>query len=159
MKIGIIVYSNTGNTYSVAEKLYKGLFKKGQSVTIDRIEVNRDMKKAPNKIDFVKNPDVKKYDAIILASPVEAFSLCPVMKNYLEGISSLKGKRIACFVTEYLPFAWMGGNNAIKQMKTICEGKDAIVCRTDVINWKNKHREEMIDHLVSEFTRSFDSNK
>ena len=36
MKIGIIVYSKTGNTYSVAEKLESSLAKAGHTVEIKR---------------------------------------------------------------------------------------------------------------------------
>ena len=39
MKIGIVVYSQTGNTYQVAEKLQETLSDKGHSVNIERINV------------------------------------------------------------------------------------------------------------------------
>jgi hypothetical protein len=77
------------------------------------------------------------------------------MKAYLSQLTSLKGKKAACYVTEFFPFAWMGGNKSIEQMKKICEAKDTEVCGTGVVNWKNAHREEMINDLVEEFSKLF----
>lgn len=39
-------------------------------------------------------PDVSGYDAVIFASPVQAFSLAPVMKLYLSKLPSLAGKKV-----------------------------------------------------------------
>ena len=39
MNIGIILYSETGNTYSVSQKLKEKLIKAGHSVNIERLKV------------------------------------------------------------------------------------------------------------------------
>ena len=43
------------------------------------------------------------------------------MKAYLTQLPSLKGKKVGCFVTHMFPFAWMGGNSAMKQFKDSIE--------------------------------------
>lgn len=157
MKIGIIVYSQTGNTYLVASKIYESLKKKGYKVDIEKIEALRNQKN--NTFEFKKVPDVKSYDVIIFGSPVEAFSLCPVMKKYLENIKSLKNKKVLCFVTEAFPYPWMGGTRAIKQMKTLCDQKDSTIYETGIANWNNKKREELINNIIEKFTNTIDGLK
>jgi flavodoxin len=151
MKVGIILYSNTGNTYLVSLKLQEKLSAIGIKSDIDRIEVKRDIKKDPNKIEFIYSPDINKYDIVVIASPVEAFSLCPVMRDYLNSLGESK-KLVFCFVTEELPYAWMGGNNAIKKMREICSSKKMNIVDTGVINWRNKKRDQMIENMTSKFT-------
>lgn len=151
MKIGIIVYSQTGNTYSVAEKLQNALIKKGHKVNIEKIEASRDPKQ-PTVINLTKIPDINKYDSVVFATFVEAFCLCPVMIKYLDQIKTLKGKNITGFVTQFFPYPWMGGNHAIKQMKKACASKDNNISISAIVNWKNKKRDKLIDQLIEDFT-------
>lgn len=72
----------------------------------------------------------------------------PFMAAYLAAIPSLHGKKIECFVTEYFPFPSMGGNQAIKQMRALCEGKGGDVVGTGIINWSNPKRNRQISRLV-----------
>ena len=141
MKIGIIVYSQTGHTLSVANRLKEEL-----ECSIEEVKANRDMKN-PNVFEITNSPDISKYDLLIFGSYIEAFSLNPVMKKYLESIK-INDKKCLCFVTHQLPKAWMGGNRGIKQMTKILGDN---VLGTKVINWGNKDREEEINSLVSEF--------
>jgi len=154
MKIGIIVYTQTGNTYSVAEKLKSSLIKMGHNVNIEKIEALRDPKQ-PTNINLTKIPDISKYDGIIFATFVEAFCLCPVMIKYLNEIKTLKNKKVAGFVTQLFPYSWMGGNHAIKQMKKACTLKDNNITKSGIINRKNKKCDALIDQLIKDFTDYF----
>ena len=158
MKIGIIVYSQTGNTYSVATKIREALIKKGHSVDIDKIEAIRETKQNVNNIKITKMPDVEKYDGLIFASFVEAFSLCPVMDTYLKQLKSLNNKKVAIYVTQFFPYPWMGGKHAIKQMKKNLLLKGNPISETGIVNWKNKNREQIIQKLVEQFTIYFNNN-
>lgn len=155
MNIGIIVYSQTGNTYSVALKLQEKLLTMGHKVDIEKIEVIGDEYPRKNPFHFKKIPKINKYDALIFGSPIEAFTLSPVMKSYLEQISSLKNKEVACFITQYFPYPWMGGNRGIKQMRIKCQEKGASISKSAVINWKNKKRNQMISDAVEKISHSF----
>ncbi len=108
MNIGIIVYSQTGNTYSVAQKLKEELLASGHSANVERIETIGEVKQGEKNIQFKSLPEIGAYDALVFASMVQAFSLSLVMKSYLMQIESLKGKKIACFVTKGLLFNWTG---------------------------------------------------
>ncbi|MHB8128381.1 MAG: flavodoxin family protein [Mobilitalea sp.] len=156
MKIGIVVHSSTGNTYSVAEKLRDKLLKSGHSVEIKKIEPvggenpkNVDI----NKISFDPRPNVAGFDALVLCGPVRGFSMSPVLSAYLAKIDSLKDQKIDLFVTQFFPYPWMGGKNAISQMKKTCESKGATVGLIGIINWKNRKREKMIQELLDRFSK------
>lgn len=152
MKIGVIVHSHTGNTLSVAKRLSEKLIAKGHSVQLEQVvAVNEDPSAAGN-VQLKVIPDISPYDAIIFCAPVRAFSLSPVMKAYLAQLPSLKSKQISCFVTQQFPYPWMGGNNSIKQMKTLIAKKDASVYGTGVVNWSSKIREEKIQDVIERLT-------
>jgi flavorubredoxin len=150
VNIGIIVHSDTGNTYSVAKRILEALLREGHSVSLKKVIAIDDKQKDIRKIQLKTIPDVGAYDALIFGAPVRGFSLSPVLSAYLSQIPSLQGKQIECFVTQFFPYPWMGGNRAIKQMKDICQLKNGKVIETGIVNWSSKHRNEKIDFLVEE---------
>ena len=154
MNIGIIVYSQTGNTYSVATRLQRELLKKGYKVIIERIEVEGNEQPRKNPFKLKNIPKIDKYDLVIFGSLVEAFSLSPVMKTYLNQLPVTDNKKISCFVTQFFPYPWMGGNKAIKQMKKICNDRKLEVIETAVINWSNKKRLLMIEEAINKIINS-----
>lgn len=148
MNIGIIVYSQTGNTLSVAEKVKEALTAAGHAATVARITAEGNP--ADGKpIRLAEKPDPSGYDAVIFASPVWAFSLCSVMAAYMGTLPSLQGKRVGCFVTKRLKQKWLGGNRAIKQMKQAAEAKGEAVCTTGIVCWSDKQREAQIDEVAA----------
>ncbi len=147
MKIGIVVYSQTGNTWAVAQALEAKLAAAGHSVTLERITIIGEASPG-TPIQFQTLPDVGPYDALVFGAPVQAFSLITVMRSYLEQIASLRGKQIACFVTKQLPFYWTGGNQALGTMRKICQSKGATVRETGIVLWGSKQREREITNLV-----------
>lgn len=147
MKIGIIVYSQTGNTFSVIEKLEKSMKQKKLDVTMERIIVEGGSNPG-EKFDFKIIPDVTEYDAIIFAAPTQAFSIYRVMKKHLTQTASLNGKKIAFLTTQQFSYPWMGGNHTIKQMQKLCLDKGAEITHSEVINWSKKAREDIIDAAI-----------
>ncbi|HLV10788.1 MAG TPA: flavodoxin family protein [Halanaerobiales bacterium] len=144
MKIGIIVYSQTGNTYSVAQNLKEKLKTAGHVAEIERVTSTGEATPGSKNFQFDALPVVDPYDLLVFGAPTHAFSLAPVMTAYLDQLSSLKGKKIACFVTKQLPFHWTGGKQAISRMKKICEAKGGTVYGMEIVIWsKSKHIENM----------------
>ncbi len=152
MKIGIIVYSKTGNTRSVAEKVKKALADAGNEVTLEEVTTAGEPGGTPSQSELKNIPDPSGYEAVIFAAPVWAFSLASVMKLYFSKLGPLGGKKIGVFVTQSLKKPWMGGNKAIRQMKKACEEKTGVVSKTGIINWNNPQREAQIDTLVKDFS-------
>lgn len=140
MNIGIIIYSQTGNTSTAAQQFKEKLEKAGHSVEIKQITIVG--KPSSKEIRLNSSPEVDDYEALVFASPVQAFSLAQVMKVYLSQLESLKDKKIVCFVTKQLPFNWTGGNQAISQMKNLCETKGGKVSGSAIVNWQQSKREQ-----------------
>ena len=154
MNIGIIVHSPTGNTFSVAKRLEKALEKAGHTVKLERLKTVEEYKQG-KPINFEDLPELSGFDAMIFGAWVEGFSLSGPMKAYMKRMGSLKGKKVACFVTKALPFHWTGGNRAISTMKKGLEKKDGRVCGTGIVIWREKRREERIIKVVERFTGLF----
>jgi multimeric flavodoxin WrbA len=150
MKNGINVYSKTGNTRSVAEKLKDGLSKAGNEVALEEVTTVGDPGSEPQKIELKDVPGTEGYDAVVFAAPVCAFSVCNVMMLYLGRVQTLKVKKWAVRTQSFK--AWLGGNGAVKWMKRACAAKGGAVSKTGVINWKNPKRDEQIDALVKDFS-------
>jgi len=155
MNIGIILYSETGNTYSVSQKLKEKLIKAGHSVNIERLKVIGKVKPGTKDIKFETLPDTDSYDALVFGSPVQAFSLSSAMTTYLSQIKSLQDKKVAFLVTQFFPFPWLGGNRTIGQMKKICESKGAAICGIAVVNWSKPSREKQITEMVEKLSKLF----
>lgn len=155
MKIGIIVHSETGNTYSVALKLHEKLIAVGHLVEIERLRPIGAEQTDANKIRFEKLPDTGRYDALVIGGPVRGFSISPVLAAFIEQTKSLQNKKVACFATQFFPYPWMGGNRTIAQTKKICESKGAEVLGTGIVNWKSKQREKKITEVVEKLSILF----
>jgi flavodoxin len=155
MKIGIVVYSQTGNTYSVALKLKEKLSAEGHTVNIESVTIAGGASQAPKELKFENLPGLDKYDALVFGAPVHAFSPAPVMTAYLKQLSSLKNKKIACYVTKQLPLAWTGGTQAIARMKNICKSKGAAVSGSVIIIWSKAHRQQSIRNGIDRLSGFF----
>lgn len=153
MKIGIIVYSQTGHTYEAAQKLQEKLSASGHLVSIERISPVDEKQMDPNKIQFKEVPDVSAYEALVFGAPVMGFSLSLPMTSLFMKIASLSGKKVVCFITKSLPFYWTGGTRAINTMVETCKSKGANVSDSAMIIWK-KH-ETAINEMVEKFNKLF----
>jgi len=155
MNIGIIVYSQTGNTLSVAKKLEERLSAAGHSATLEQVKLVGERKRGDKDFRLETLPDTGPYDALVFGSAVEAFSLSPVLTRYLEQIESLQDKKVACLVTQLVPYPWMGGDRAIRQMRRLSEAKGATVCGSGVVNWIRPRREKTTAKAVDQLNRLF----
>jgi len=155
MNIGIVVYSWSGNTLSVAEKLKDRLGEAGHSVTLEQVSVVGERKQGARDFRLESKPDLTAYDAVVFGAAVEAFSLSPVMTAYLKSIDSLSGKTIGCLVTQQFPYPWMGGNRAIGQMRRLCQAKGANVAAAGVVNWASSRRDGTTARAVDRLTSAF----
>lgn len=155
MKIGIIVFSKTGNTDLVAQRLREKLLTAGHDVQIEKITAYNDDQNDVSSIKLNRAPDINEYDALIFGSPVRGYSLSAVMTAYLSQLTEFKGKQVFCYVTEFFPFPSMGGNRAIEQMKKLCQSKGAKVCDTGIVNWSHIRRQKMINDMVEKMGKLF----
>ena len=153
MNIGIIVFSQSGNTESVAKKIKENISEE-HHVNVDMITVKGEVKVELKEYQFENKSEISQYDLLIFASPVQAFSLNSAMKCYLNQIESLNQKKIFCFVTKALPFNWTGGTRALNQMKKICEAKGAEICGDGIVKWREKNRKNDIEEVIKKIMQS-----
>jgi len=141
MNVGIVVYSQTGNTLSVCEDLKGKLAAAGHTVSLDRVSVAGERTGGERDFQLDGRPSIASYDVVIFGAAVEAFSLSPVLTDYLKQTDALEGKRVGCLVTQAFPFPWLGGNRAIRQMRKLCQAKGGSVYATGIVNWPPSRRE------------------
>lgn len=139
MRIGIVVYSRTGHTLSVAEKLGERLRLLGHTTTLVRL-----------RHDPV---DCEPFDGLAFCSPVYGGMSPDEMKDLLERLPALHGKNTVCLATGILP-AKVGRNQTLAYMKDICEQKGARVRGVGSVNWMNPARNQWIERLVDDLSTS-----
>ncbi|MGD9605663.1 MAG: flavodoxin family protein [Bacilli bacterium] len=149
MKIGIIVYSYTGNTFLVSQKLLQKLEEKHMDVTLLRIETNQNEEMDPSKVVLNNHLDVSMFDTFVFASPIRGFSLSAPFKKFLKDDFKEKNKQVYGFVTQFLPFNWCGPNQSNKFMKAILDQNGCPFKFMGPIKWKKRNREEQISQLVN----------
>jgi flavodoxin len=154
MNIGIIVHSQSGHTYSVAEKFREKFSASGHTVTIERLKPIGDAYPGVKNLQLETYPDLTNYEGLILAAPVWAFNISPVLAAFLSQLSTLKGKKITAFVTMGFPFAWMGGNRAIAKLKEICRAKGEIPAATGVI-CRSGNDQKALTNTVENFSKIY----
>jgi hypothetical protein len=76
------------------------------------------------------------------------------MAGYLEQVTSLQGKEVACLATHFFRPGW-GGNQTISQMKEICESKGATVCGSGSVRWVSLTRKRRIAEVVDRLSKLF----
>jgi flavodoxin len=150
MNIGIIVYSKTGNTLLVAERVRATLLQSGLQAELIRFqaETSSPGSNAPIRLSAMPNPN--GYDALIFGSPVQAFSLDPAMQMYLQQVGSIKKVPALCFITQHFKKPWMGGNRTMKQLQALLQGKGIHADAAGVVNWSSEMRETQIDAIATQ---------
>ncbi len=148
MHIGLIVYSQTGNTLTVAQRMKETLEAAGHTAEIRPVTVEA-VAKPGSTVALKDKPSIAGLDAVILGAPVQAFSLCQAMTAYLQQIQSLKGLPAAAFILQGLPKKWMGGNRAFRTLRALCLKKGADPLRIGHIHWRSAQRDEQIADAVS----------
>ncbi|HWQ06972.1 MAG TPA: hypothetical protein VN453_07080 [Feifaniaceae bacterium] len=154
MNIGIIVYSQTGNTLSVAERLRDALINGCAEAEIAHVVVEGGDPKTGAPLKLVAAPDPNGYDAVVFASPVQAFSLAQAMVLYFKQLPKFETKKVFFFTTQHLKKPWLGANHAIKQAKSLLAGKGPAVSETGVVHWSSEQKEEQIEALVKQLSNA-----
>lgn len=88
MKIGIAVFSGTGNTAYVTELLAKELHRLGATVEIHRIDSHDFHNDHPFSVDF----DPRNYDLVGIGHPVLGFGPTPLVLRFARAIPKGRGR-------------------------------------------------------------------
>jgi len=154
MKVGVIVYSQTGHTLCVANKLKDKLSAAGHTVALEQIETAGPVERSAKSATLKTSPAVDPYDALVFCCPVWGGLPAPAMASYLGQVPSLQGKRVACLVTGFFPAKW-GRNQTIAWMKEACQSKGATVCGAESVGWFSLRRGRQIAEAVDRLSALF----
>jgi flavorubredoxin len=132
MKVAIIFYSFSGNTKKACLFLKEKLIEKNVSVGLIELKPKEEetsffkqglqaFLKKKIKLKEVEF-DLEKYDFVIFASAVWAFTITPALATYLENVKNLKNKKTACFLTFG---SGAGSKKALKELENILREKGA----------------------------------
>jgi len=149
MTIGIIVYSNTGQTLALVEALQQKLASSGKQAAIEKLEAPADFKPGQTSTTLVSVPSVSAYGEIVLATPTWGGRPAPPMAAFLEQLPDLQGKRVVYVVTGFFP-PRMGCNETIAQMKAACEAKGAASSGEGSLSWLTFGRKKKAAKLVED---------
>ncbi len=155
MNIGLIVYSLSGNTLSVAMKLKDKLSAAGHAVTLERVETVGPAKLSSEDAALKSKPALDAYDAVIFACPVRGGTPAPPMARYLEQPPSLAGKDVALLVTGFFPVAGWGRDQTLAQLKETCESKGANVRGAESVGWFSLNRGQQISSAIASLSNLF----
>jgi flavodoxin len=147
MTIGIIVYSRTGHTLSVARRLEERLSADGYDVTLEQLETAGPVSPSATTAALKSKPSIDAYDALVLGSPVNGGRMSAPMNSYLEQIPSLAGKRVAILLTHFFPQGW-GAKQTIEQITEVCEAKGATVIGSGDVRWFSLGRRRLMAQAV-----------
>ena len=155
MKIGLIIFSQTGNTRTLSNQIAEKLSSAGHDTNIEEISIEGKTPAQPGQFKLLNTPDINSYETVIFGAPVQAFSLNPVMKEYLEQIESLANTNVICFVTKQIPLLWFGGTGSIATMRNICKEKGANILGTEIVVWAEAKRNRSIESCVNNISQLF----
>lgn len=147
MNIGILVYSYTGNTLSVAEKIKEQIHQNGDQAQIHRVTCINGNPNGPNPFVLKDVPDVSGYDKLIIGAPINGYSLCKAMKMYFDR-SKIDVDAVNCFVTQHFKSPLFGGNRGIKQISKFVTKHGTKINNTAIVHWSSKDRDKQIDIAV-----------
>ena len=154
LNIGIIVYSKTGHTLSVANRLKEKLSAAGHAVTLERLETVGEASPNDASVELKTMPAIDGYDALVFGSPVWGGAPAAPTVSYLEQIPSLQDKRVAVLVTGAFPAGW-GRNQTVAKMTELCESKGATIIGSGSVGWLSFRRKRQITEIVDTLTRLF----
>lgn len=135
MNIGIVVHSFSGGHLEVAEQLKARLIRDGHLAVIERVRAVGEKQDTFAGFRLESLPDVGRYDGLVFLAPVRAFSLSPVMAEFLRQVPLQKSRKAAGFVGQFFPFAWMGGRQALSRLRELCALKGLDLSETAVVQW------------------------
>jgi hypothetical protein len=154
MNIGIIVYSHTGHTLAVAERLKETLSAAGHSVNLERLETVGPVALAATEVQLKNVPPADGYEALVLGTAVRGGQPAPAMAGYLDQLPSLAGIQVACLATGFFPAQW-GQNQTLARMAEVCTSKGATVCGSGSVRWPSLRRKRRTAAVVSELAGLF----
>jgi flavodoxin len=156
MKVAIVFYSFSGNTKRVCLYLKEVLQAKGHRVDLEDVKPlreERDFFRQCRQAFFRRLPELQKlnleisrYEFIIVASPVWAFTYAPALRTYLKAVGDLSSKKAGCFVTYH---SGAGAQRALRELANLVRKKGAEVLSSLGLSGERCRDKEYVEKNLS----------
>lgn len=148
MKIAIIVYSETGHTDAVGQRLLNLLVAHHE---VEYIKLHVDSFKTRR---LVNHPSLKLFERVYFGFPVQGFSLPIPIKDYLTTLDMSPNTEVGIFTTQYFNYDWLGANTTHRQFWALLapHHPQPLAPHVGKIHWRHKHREQQISDTLHAFT-------
>ena len=147
MNIGLLVYSVSGHSLSVAKRLKARLEATGHTATMVRLETVGGSRLEAERTPLKALPELDAYDGLVVCSPVRGGALPPPVCAMMEQLSGLEHKRVACLLTHAFRPTW-GANQTLAQMRELCQQRGMSLCGACETSWHLLGREKNIARAV-----------
>jgi len=142
VNIAVVVYSESGNTRRVAERVRSRLLEKDHTVQYLELQTGT------GRRELVDEPSVEGYDMICLGAPVHHLAVAKPMKLFLRSIQALHGRTVAYFVTQGQPVAALGGTQAMRTLKRMIATRAGVPVRAGIVRVNRKQSEHEVQRIV-----------
>ena len=138
MKIAIVFYSFSGNTRNLARFIQESFSgHAAELIDLKLVEEEKNFLKQCRDAAFKKRPELagngfnpEKFDLIVFASPVWAFTFTPALRSVLVKIDNLSNKKVAAVLT---CGSGAGTKKALQELENMLKQKGANVIFTGFI--------------------------
>ena len=154
MKIGLIVYSFSGHTLSVAHALQAPLTQAGHAVDLVQIEPSLPVRVGQTRVPLRTTPSTYGYDALVFGTCVRGGAMAAPMAGFMAQLAPLDGLPVACLVTGFFP-PNLGRNQTLAQMEAVCKTKGARVLGAGSVGWFSLRRKQQIAEVVAHLNGLF----
>jgi flavodoxin I len=111
MKVLVTYFGQTGNTEKIAKAIYEEALTTNEAVILKLEEVDAD--------------DLIGYNFIFIGSPLHAGNLAGPVQEFLNGMKSGSGQKIACFITHAAPaYPEQDMEKIVEPIKAVCQNNN-----------------------------------
>ena len=155
MRIAIIIHSKSGNSYRCGLQIQAGLTALGHAIDLIRIKADGDQAMDPSLVTIKNLPDISSYEGLVFGAPVRAFAASAVIRATINALPNFDQRPVYCFVSQFFPFASMGGRKALDEMLAACQAKGGHPTAGPIINWTSPRRNRRIQTLMEHCCKAF----
>ena len=149
MKVGIVLYSQTGNTQRVIDDLRVKLEARGIQVEVHSIlpATAADAQSRPEAAPPLDGSS--SCQLWVVAAPVQGWAPAKPMTEFLKSAAFPAGSRAVLLVTQGFWFPWFGANQSISGLRKLCEERGLDVLDHGIVSWLGRGLEQRI-HTVTQ---------
>lgn len=148
-RIKMILFSQTGNTMRVGERIAEKLTSAGFQVDIARLEPKERLNFKADVASTKEIPSVDGYDVILLGTPVHGGRMSAPMRYFLEQTPSLQKIPYILFLTHFFRRGW-GVIQTIQELRKLCDGKGGKFLHATDVQWFSLFRKQAILQAAEE---------